>query len=193
MWVGCTDASAGCLWCFAKKDAWRLGFNPATPYYAGLVDQRGHWTGHIARAPQAKFDEPLSVAAPTVWFCNSESDFFHAQVPDFWISDALSVMDRCPQHTFQILTKRPERINDVLRRLGRTLPPNVWMGASVENAANKWRIDELVKVAATIRFLSCEPLIGSLGALPLGGLHWLSITHNFCSDHGTQCDVGEAR
>jgi protein gp37 len=104
-------------------------------------------------------------------FVNSMSDLFHVDVPDEYIAHVFDVMARCPQHTFQVLTKRAIR----LERLGVRLswPRNVWMGVSVESPDYAWRIDALRRVPAAIRFVSAEPLLAPLPSLNLVGIHWL--------------------
>jgi len=107
-------------------------------------------------------------------FVNSMSDLFHENVPDSFIRDVFNVMNECPQHDFQVLTKRPERARVMATSLGWT--SNIWLGTSVENALYTWRIRELVSIReAKVRFLSCEPLLGPIGRLPLGGVHWVIV------------------
>jgi protein gp37 len=98
------------------------------------------------------------------------SDLFHESVPLEFIQRVFSTMLRCPQHTFQVLTKRSERLRDVASQL--PWPKNVWMGVSIENADVLHRVRDLQAVPAHIRFLSCEPLLGPLDELPLAGIHW---------------------
>jgi protein gp37 len=106
-------------------------------------------------------------------FVNSMSDLFQEAVPDEFIHRVFKTMRECPQHTFQILTKRSER----LRELGSSLTwsPNIWMGVSVEDARVTNRISDLATVPAHVRFLSCEPLIGPLEKLSLSGIHWVIV------------------
>jgi protein gp37 len=106
-------------------------------------------------------------------FVNSMSDLFHKDVPDEFIQRVFETMADCPQHTFQVLTKRSDR----LRRVGRKLrwSPNIWMGVSVEDEKALYRVDELREVPAHVRFLSCEPLIGPLSNLSLQGIHWVIV------------------
>lgn len=107
-------------------------------------------------------------------FVNSMSDLFHKDVPFEFIRDVFRVMNDCPQHQFQVLTKRPERARELADAL--VWSPNIWMGTSVENMMYGWRIKELVEIKqASIRFLSCEPLIGPLPRLRLGGIHWVIV------------------
>jgi protein gp37 len=104
-------------------------------------------------------------------FVNSMSDLFHTDVPEDFIARAFDVMARCPQHTFQVLTKRAERLARLARRL--PWPSNIWMGVSVESPAYRWRIDYLRDTPAKTRFISAEPLIAALPNLDLAGIHWL--------------------
>jgi protein gp37 len=101
------------------------------------------------------------------------SDLFHEDVPLFYIKEIFDVMAACPQHTFQILTKRPERAAGLSRDL--PWPRNVWMGTSVEDVRVVARVDALRRVPAHIRFLSCEPLIGPISSLTLDDIHWVIV------------------
>ncbi len=104
-------------------------------------------------------------------FVNSMSDLFHKQVPLDFIQRVFTTMRECSQHTFQILTKRSERLQKLASHID--WPPNVWMGVSVEDARVLSRIDHLRNVPAAVRFLSCEPLIGSLSGIDLTDIHWV--------------------
>lgn len=174
---GCTKVSVGCKNCYAETFAERWRGIPGHPYEQGF---------DLRLVPE-KLDEPLHWKKPRMIFVNSMSDLFHKDVPFDYIDKVFAVMARCPQHTFQILTKRPERMAEYLRGVSDgsavdrllTLPnyqrfhkavigyrtgaplSNVWLGTSVENqeAADK-RILELIKTPAAVRFLSCEPLLG---------------------------------
>jgi protein gp37 len=99
------------------------------------------------------------------------SDLFHADVPGHYIAQVFDVMVRCPQHTFQVLTKRAERLARLAPRL--SWPANIWMGVSVENPSFRWRIDYLRRTPARVRFVSAEPLLAALPDLNLDGIHWL--------------------
>jgi protein gp37 len=116
---------------------------------------------------------PQTWKKPRLIFVNSMSDLFQDAVPDSFIRRVFATMRDCPQPPFQVLTKRGDR----LRKLGGGLfwPSNVWMGVSVENVKVIGRIDDLAKVPAQVRFLSCEPLIGPLKDLPLKGIHWVIV------------------
>lgn len=130
------------------------------------------FTGKI-RLDRDSLDLPRSWRLPRLVFVNSMSDVFHEDVPLSYIQEIFTVMNECPQHTFQVLTKRPERAIEFAREL--PWPTNVWMGTSVEDARVMHRIGELRNIPAYVRFLSCEPLIGPLSRLSLRGIHWVIV------------------
>lgn len=164
--IGCDKVSAGCKNCYAMRMAYRLMHNPKMAgRYAGIAQKTAsgdiNWTGEV-KVLHDQLTIPLATRKPTVFFVNSMSDLFHESVPFEFIDLVFEVMERCPQHTFQILTKRPEvMLHYFDNRLLSTALPNVWMGVSVENqqAAND-RIPYLLRVPAAVRFLSMEPLLG---------------------------------
>lgn len=161
--TGCTRVSTGCTHCFAERMAARLQAM-GKPGYQGTVDKNGRWTGQINFIESA-LEIPLKRKKPTVYFANSMSDLFHADVEFDWLDSIWSVMARCPQHTFQILTKRASLLSDRVQAMVDIygILPNVWLGVSVENqAAADERIPYLLQAPAAIRFLSCEPLLGPL-------------------------------
>jgi len=191
--AGCSVVSPGCTNCYAmRRVAPRLAANPATPHYHGTVQPSKAgpvWTGKIGIAGDEKFLEPLRIRKPAMWFVNSTSDLFHEGVPDAVIDRVFAVMALCPQHTFQVLTKRSKRMREYFahddgfgrwgfiehhaRKLaevpegltlaqygGRNLP-NVWLGVSVEDQTRAdERIPDLLATPAAIRFISAEPLLG---------------------------------
>ncbi len=116
---------------------------------------------------------PMKWKNPRTVFVNSMSDLFHDRVPLTFIQKVFETMRRCPQHTFQVLTKRSQRVREVAKDL--PWSPNVWMGVSVEDERVVTRIHDLLKVPAQVRFLSCEPLIGPLDKLPLKGIYWVIV------------------
>jgi len=116
---------------------------------------------------------PLKWKKPRLIFVNSMSDLFHPNVPDEFIAQCFEVMRQAEQHTFQVLTKRPERVVELAGDL--PWPSNVWLGTSVENAEWIWRANRLREVPSRIRFLSVEPLLGPIGRLPLRGIHWVIV------------------
>lgn len=164
--TGCTKISPGCKNCYAAVMARRLHAMGAPGY-----ENEFELTVHPARLAQ-----PLQRKKPTVYFVNSMSDLFHEDVPDAFIDQVFSVIERTPQHTYQILTKRAERMLAYFKRRGRAFPRNVWLGVSVED--KKYgvpRIDYLRQVDAHIRFLSVEPLLEDVGALDLRDIHWVIV------------------
>ena len=161
--TGCTKVSQGCKNCYANRMALRLKAMGANRYRNGFTP-----TIH-----EDLVDLPKKWRKPRTIFVNSMSDLFHEDIPVSFIKRVFATMAACPQHTFQVLTKRSKR----LRKLGPILiwPSNVWMGVSVENSDVVFRVDDLASVPAKVRFLSCEPLIGPLDNLPLENIHWVIV------------------
>lgn len=161
--TGCTKLSAGCEHCYAERLARRLQ----------VMGNRRYSNGFKVTLHEDLIDAPRRWLSPRVIFVNSMSDLFHQDIPTEFIRQVFKTMNECPQHTFQVLTKRSDRV----RRLAASLEwtPNIWMGVSVENDKVYRRIHHLIQVPATVRFLSCEPLIGSTENLPLEGIHWVIV------------------
>lgn len=170
---GCAIISPGCTNCYAMRMAARLqAMGHAS--YLGTVRKSGNrpvWTGRIHLIEKA-LDVPLSWRKPRKIFVNSMSDLFQDGVPDQFIGRVWDTMENAGWHTYQILTKRPENMLSALRRLGRSPLPNVWLGTSVESEKYTDRIASLRKVDAAVRFISFEPLIGTVGKINLSGIHW---------------------
>lgn len=199
--TGCTKVSEGCDNCYADFLAHgklKSVYGKALP----VVDNPENRADPFAvRLWPDRLDTPLRWKRPRMIFVNSMSDFFHADVPQSYQDRMFAVMALAGQHTFQVLTKRPGRalrylmgmgdrsLEIAARTFGRTLDgtlyphrneprqiawplPNVWIGASVENQINAFRVDQLRQCPAAVRFLSCEPLLGPL-ELDLTGIHWL--------------------
>lgn len=167
---GCARISPGCERCYAERMAHRFS-GPGMPY-EGLTraSKRGpKWTGRVKLVHES-IREPLGWRQPRVVFVNSMSDLFHDDVPDEFIAAVFETMARASIHTFQVLTKRADRLLTIAPRL--PWPANVWMGVSVESAAYRWRIDRLRETGAAIKFLSLEPLLGPLPDLDLRGIDW---------------------
>jgi len=121
-----------------------------------------------------RLNQPLSRRQPTVYFVNSMSDLFHKDVPDYYLDQVFAVIAATPQHTYQILTKRAQRLPRYFST--RTCPPNAWLGVTVENKRSGLpRIDALRKVKAAIRFLSVEPLLEDVGKINLRGIDWVIV------------------
>lgn len=161
--TGCTKVSQGCKHCYAERMAKRL--------QAMGVERYRH--GFAVTLHEDLLLEPLKWVKPRIVFVNSMSDLFHESVPFEFIERVFETMEKSPQHTFQILTKRSGRLREVAYQL--PWPSNVWMGVSVENSDVLFRISDLQQTPARIRFLSCEPLLGPLDRLPLTGIHWVIV------------------
>jgi protein gp37 len=174
--AGCSVISPGCTNCYAMRMAARLEAM-GVDKYRGLTRKSGRryvWTGKI-RCDQTALDAPRSWAKPRRIFVNSMSDLFHEKVPATFVAQVWTVMAETPRHTYQILTKRPDRMSDVI--VSRSLPllPNVWLGTSVEDDHVLDRIDILRRVPAIVRFVSFEPLIGSVAGANLDGIKWVIV------------------
>ena len=162
--TGCTKISPGCKHCYAETMAKRL-------HAMGVL---GYEEDFKLTLVPARLEEPLKRKKPTTYFVNSMSDLFHEQVPDTYIQQVFDVIRQTPQHTYQILTKRADRLPDFFSNCD--APENAWIGVSVENRKHGLpRIDALRKIRAKIRFLSVEPLLEDLGKINLRGIHWVIV------------------
>ena len=161
--TGCTKVSQGCKHCYAERMAKRLTAMGAERYRNGFS---------VTLHPDL-VDIPRGWRLPRVVFVNSMSDLFHDDIPLAYIQRVFATMRDCPRHTFQVLTKRSERLAALAPHL--PWPENVWMGVSVEDARVLHRVADLQSVQAKVRFLSLEPLIGPLESLPLDGIHWVIV------------------
>jgi protein gp37 len=161
--TGCTKVSPGCKHCYALRFSERFRGTPGHPFEQGF-DLR-LWPERLRL--------PLTWKTPRRIFVNSMSDLFHERVPLAFVEQVFETMAACPQHQFQVLTKRAERLVELRDSL--VWPTNVWMGVSVENEKYAYRSELLRKVPAEVRFLSVEPLIGAIPRLPLGGIHWVIV------------------
>ena len=165
---GCTKISPGCAHCYAETFAERFRGVPGHPYEQGF---------ELRLVPE-KLAEPLMWKAPKTIFVNSMSDLFHPGVPNDYICRVGRVMELANWHTYQVLTKRHERLRDLLRtRLSAAAAlPHIWWGVSVENRKHGMpRIDALREAPAAVRFLSVEPLLEDLGQINLEGIHWVIV------------------
>ena len=171
--AGCLVITPGCTNCYAMRMAARLEAMGVAKY-EGLTRKSGKryvWTGRV-RLDEASLEAPLKWRKPRKVFVNSMSDLFHPDVPADFVARVWSVMERTPQHTYQILTKRPERMREVINASGLPALEHVWLGTSVEDSAVLSRLDDLRATPAIIRFVSFEPLIGSVAGANLDNIHW---------------------
>lgn len=161
--TGCYKLSQGCKHCYAERMAHRLHLM-GSPRYANGFKPTLHWD---------LIDQPRAWKKPRTVFVNSMSDLFQLDVPAEFIAAVFRTMVETPQHTYQILTKRSDRLLELAPHL--PWPDNVWMGVSVEDEKVLHRVPDLQRVPAHVRFLSCEPLLGPLPRLPLAGIHWVIV------------------
>ena len=211
---GCSRISPGCLHCYAERMAGRFcglgrqdrGKCEDGPFagFAEITPAGARWTGKVELIPEM-LDIPLRRKKPTTYFVNSMSDLFHERLSDEAIDRVFAVMALSPQHTFQVLTKRAERMQhwaseqnpyatvahriavnaaNIAAHFPRDFPnahsrpwplPNVWLGVSVGYQMRKSRIDLLRQAPAAVRFLSLEPLLEDLGTLDLEGIDWVIV------------------
>ena len=158
--TGCTKVSDGCANCYAYTMANRLQKMGNYKYRNGF-----RLTLH-----EECLSEPLSWKKPSLIFVNSMSDLFHEEIPAEFVKAVFSVMNKANWHTFQVLTKRAERLSELASELVWT--DNIWQGVTVENEKNKFRIDYLRRIPASVKFISFEPLIGDVGQVNLEGIDW---------------------
>ena len=161
--TGCTKISPGCQNCYAERIAIRLK----------AMGQPNYANGFKLTTHDNVLNTPLHWRTPRTIFVNSMSDLFHEEVPLTFIKRVFDVMRRAHWHRFQILTKRSDRLLDLDPQL--KWMPNIWMGVSVENEDYAYRIDDLRKTGAYIKFLSLEPLLGPLHQLHLEGINWVIV------------------
>lgn len=161
--TGCTKISAGCANCYAERMAKRLQ----------AMGQANYVNGFKLTLQSQALELPLKWKKPQMIFVNSMSDLFHRDVPLEFIQQVFDVMERASWHTFQVLTKRSERLLELSSILN--WPDNVWMGVSVENTDHINRIDDLRIVPAAIRFLSVEPLLSAIEGMNLDNIDWMIV------------------
>jgi len=162
--TGCTKVSPGCKYCYAEVMAKRLKAMKTPGYDNGF---------EISILPE-RLTQPLKRKKPTVYFVNSMSDLFHEQATDSFLDDVFDIIAQTPRHTYQILTKRADRMAEYFST--RTPPENAWLGVSVENQQYGLpRIDYLRNIPAKVRFLSVEPLLEDLGKINLTDIHWVIV------------------
>ena len=161
--TGCTKFSAGCANCYAEVMSRRL---------KGM-GQKKYRNGFGLTLHEDTLDEPFKWSKSHNIFVCSMSDLFNKEVPFTFIDKVLDTIRATPQHRYQLLTKRAERMAEYFS--SREIPQNAWLGVTCESAVVKYRIDELRKLKANIKFLSCEPLIDSLGEIDLNGIDWVIV------------------
>ena len=161
--TGCTKTSPGCSNCYAERLAMRLQWM-RNPNYTNGFKITTH--EHVLEIPK-RWKKPQTI------FVNSMSDLYHREVPEEYIHKVFNIMNCAYWHTFQVLTKRSERLSDLDKRLEWT--PNIWMGVSVENLDYSFRIKHLRSTGAKLKFLSLEPLLGPIPNLPLDGIDWVIV------------------
>src|SRR5713101_6912168 len=165
---GCTKISPGCAHCYAETFAERFRGVAGHPYEQGFD----------LRLVPDKLKEPLRWSRPRMIFVNSMSDLFHNDVPDEYILSVVNVMRTASWHTYQVLTKRSQRLRDLLKTkfYDACASPHIWWGVSVENQKHGLpRIEHLRAAPARVRFLSIEPLLEDLGKFDLDGIHWVIV------------------
>lgn len=161
--TGCTKLSAGCANCYAETMAHRLKAMGVNKYSNGFIP-----TMH-----EDALGEPLKWKQPHTIFVCSMADLFHESVSFAFIDKVMNIVQKTKQHRYQILTKRSTRMSEYFSQS--VIPENVWLGVTVEAVTEKSRIDVLRRLPASIRFLSCEPLIEDLGKLDLSGIDWVIV------------------
>ncbi len=162
--AGCNKVSSGCVNCYAEVMAKRLQ----------AMDVKGYENGFTFNIVPERLNEPYKKKKPTVFFVNSMSDIFHEQMPEEYINQIFDVIKNTPQHTYQILTKRAERMFEYFHN--KEIPKNIWLGVTVENKKQGLpRIDYLRKLKATVLFLSVEPLLEDLGEIDLTNIDWVIV------------------
>lgn len=170
---GCRVLSAGCTNCYAMRMAARLQAM-GHDSYNGTTRKSGKryvWTGktHLL---EDTLDIPLTWKKPRLVFVNSMSDLFQDNIPFEYVERVWKIMEKAEIHTFQVLTKQPERMAEFLDQRGKLPVRNVWLGTSVEDEKVTHRIDELKRCNAAVRFISFEPLIDAVGEVDLSDIHW---------------------
>lgn len=162
--TGCTKISPGCKHCYAETMAKRLQ----------MMGVQGYEKGFNLALQEQRLGQPLKRKKATTYFVNSMSDLFHENIPDHFIEQVFDVIKKTPQHTYQIVTKRSERMANFCQQ--HTVPDNAWLGVSVEDKEYGLpRIEHLKTINTQIRFLSIEPLLENLGTIDLSSIHWVIV------------------
>jgi len=169
--AGCTKISSGCKNCYAEIMAKRLK----------AIGTEGYENGFEFNIVESRLNDPLKRKKPTVYFVNSMSDIFHEDMPTEYLNRIFDVIENTPYHTYQILTKRADKMFDYLS--SRNIPKNIWLGVTVENKKDGLpRIDKLRSLNASVLFLSVEPLLEDLGIINLENIDWVIV----CGESGNK-------
>ena len=163
--TGCTKISEGCRHCYAEVMAKRL---------QGMGQKRYANGFQLTLHPEA-LNEPLKIKEPSMFFVCSMADLFHKDVPFDFVDKVMWTIEKTPKHIYQLLTKRPDRMREYFITFHH-VPGNVWIGTTLEYPDYNWRLAELKLISTkSVKFLSCEPLLGDLGALNLSGIDWVIV------------------
>ena len=177
--IGCNKVSGGCKNCYAEAMAKRLQ----------AIGNKDYKDGFMFKMLANRLDEPLKNKKPTLYFVNSMSDLFHEKMAVDFLDSIFDIIKQTPHHQYQILTKRPQRMQEYFcgkneleskkhifgGGIMREIPSNVWLGTTIESSRVKHRINYIRNLQARIKWLSCEPLLDDLGALNLEGIHWVIV------------------
>jgi protein gp37 len=162
--TGCTKVSAGCKFCYAETMANRLE----------AMGTPGYENGFSFSLMPERLEQPIKKKKATKYFVNSMSDLFHEEMPEEFLDQIFAVIEKTPQHIYQILTKRDKRMVEYFKN--KSVPKNVWLGVTSESKKDGLpRIDSLRNIKAAIKFLSIEPLLEDLGEINLKGIHWVIV------------------
>jgi protein gp37 len=162
--AGCSKTSSGCKNCYAETMANRLQ----------AMNVEGYENGFDFNIVPSRLNDPLKRKKPTIYFVNSMSDIFHEKMPVEYLDKIFEVIENTPQHTYQVLTKRADKMYNYLSK--REIPKNIWLGVTVENKKEGLpRIDKLRNLKASVLFLSVEPLLEDLGKMNLQNINWVIV------------------
>jgi len=161
--TGCSKISDGCLNCYAEKMAFRLK----------AMRTRGYENGFEVTLQYHQLEKPLKLKKPQMIFVNSMSDIFHSKIPDEYILKIFEIMNKASWHTFQVLTKRPERLEELKDKINWT--DNIWLGTTIESNKYIDRVKFIKKTNAKIKFISFEPLIDNVKDVNIEGIDWVIV------------------
>lgn len=168
--TGCSKISSGCLNCYAERMANRLMSMGTNGYNSTVINSNGKWSGKLELV-ESRLHIPLKTKKPTIFFLGSMTDIFHKAIQPSWLYEIWDIMEKCPQHTFQILTKRAKIMAGSIEVFLPVLQ-NVWAGVTVESDNYKYRIDYLRSTPAVKKFVSFEPLLTNIENPNLSNIDW---------------------